>query len=102
MRTLFIAVAALAMAGAGQSSAQPEHSAKAETVYAADPANPSHDECKAVMGGKMDPAVTHDHGAMKGAPTATQHRKPLSKSQMAKMHTKCAAKLASSGETPKK
>jgi len=47
-----------------------------------------------VMGRKMDPVVTHDHGAMKGAPTAAPHRKPLSEAQMAKMHKACAAKMA--------
>ncbi|MDZ4370937.1 MAG: hypothetical protein U1C74_05895, partial [Phenylobacterium sp.] len=68
MRTLFVAVATLGLAAAGQSYAQPAHSdhqAAAEaTVSVKDPANPSHEECKSVMGRKMDGRVMHDHASM--------------------------------------
>lgn len=101
MRPLIIAIAALSLAGAGQSFAQAGQAATAAPVYAANPAKPTHEECKAVMGHKMDPAVAHDHGSMKGVPTATPHRKPLSKAQMERMHAKCAARMAKTAETPK-
>jgi hypothetical protein len=97
MRTLFIAIAALGLATAGQSYAQPahsEHKAAADaTVSVKDPANPTHEECKSVMGRKMDGRVMHDHASMKGTPGVTT-KKPLSKAEMDKMHGKCAAKMA--------
>ena len=94
MRTLILAIAAIA-ASAGGALAQPAPGARsAEPLVVADPAAPTHEECKSVMGRKMDPVVTHDHGAMKGAPTAAPHRKPLSEARMAKMHKACAAKMA--------
>lgn len=101
MRTLILALAAVAVS-AGGALAQPTPGARpAEPLVVADPAAPTHEECKSVMGRKMDPVVTHDHGAMKGAPTAAAHRKPLSAAQMSKMHEACAAKMAKQPD-PKK
>lgn len=101
MRALILAVAAISLS-AGVASAQPAPApAAAVPIVVADPAVPTHDECKAVMGRKMDPVVTHDHGAMKGAPTATAHRKPLSAVQMDKMHQACAAKMAKPSDAKK-
>src|SRR3990167_2578963 len=95
MRTLFIAIATIGLAAAGQGFAQQAHSdhppAAAPTVK--DPANPTHEECKSVMGHKRDGRVMHDHSAEKGAPRP-QVRQPLSKAEMDKMRGKCAAKMA--------
>ena len=97
MRTLFVAIATLGLAAAGQSYAQPEHddhkAAAEATVSVKDPANPTHEECKSVMGHKMDGRVMHDHSAEKGAPKPPV-RKPLTKAEMDKMHGKCAARMA--------
>ncbi|WP_293678858.1 hypothetical protein [uncultured Phenylobacterium sp.] len=97
MRTLFVAIATLGLAAAGQSYAQPEHAGHAAaaeaTVSVKDPANPSHEECKRVMGHKMEGRVMHDHASMKGTP-GVMKMKPLSKAEMDKMHGKCAAKMA--------
>jgi len=94
MRALILAVAAVSLsAGVASAQSQPATQPTAPIVVA-DPVAPTHEECKAVMGRKMDPVVTHDHGAMKGAPTAAAHRKPLSAAQMEKMHQSCAAKMA--------
>ena len=96
MRTLFVAIAALGLAAAGQAYAQPEHAghkaAAEETVSVKDPANPTHEECESVMGRKMDGHVMHDHASMKGTPGVAV-KKPLSKAEMEKMHGKCAAKM---------
>lgn len=100
MRAICITLAALALAGAGPSFAQAEH-AEHHAATAADPANPTHEQCKAVMGHKMDPVATHDHAAMKGAPTANPHLKPLSDADMEKMHAACAAKMAKPADAPK-
>ena len=97
MRTLFVAIATLGLAAAGQSYAQAEHgdhkAAAEATVSVKDPANPTHEECKSVMGHKMDGRVMHDHASMKGTPGVVT-KKPLSKAEMDKMHGKCAAKMA--------
>ena len=97
MRTLFVALATLGLAAAGPSFAQQGHAdhkaAAEETVSVKDPANPTHDECKSVMGRKMDGQVMHDHTSMKGTPGVAT-KKPLSKADMEKMHGKCAAKMA--------
>ena len=97
MRTLFVAIATLGLAAAGQSYAQPEHgehkAAAEATVSVTDPANPTHEECMSVMGRKMDGRVMHDHSAEKGAPKPPV-RKPLTKAEMEKMHGKCAARMA--------
>jgi hypothetical protein len=96
MRTLIIATATLGLAAAGQAYAQPEHAdhkaAAEETVSVKDPANPTHEECKSVMGRKMEGRVLHDHSAEKGAPQPPV-KKALSKAEMDKMHGKCAAKM---------
>ena len=97
MRTLFVAIATLGLAAAGQSYAEPEHAdhkAAAEAAVAVkDPANPTHEECKSAMGHKMDGRAMHDHSSMKGTPGVAT-KKPLSKAEMDKMHAKCAAKMA--------
>lgn len=97
MRTLFVAIATLGLAVAGQSYAQAQHTddkaAAAATVSVKDAANPTHDECKSVMGHKMDGRVMHDHASMKGTPGVVR-KVPLSKAEMDKMHGKCAAKMA--------
>lgn len=90
MRTLVIIAAALSLGTAGQGFAQ-EHASHAAPA-AADPANPTHEECKAVMGRKMDPKAQHNHSADKGAPVAGR-TKPLTKAEMDKMHQKCAARM---------
>ena len=101
MRTLFIAVAALSLATAGQSLAQQGHDDHHATpAPAADPANPSHEDCKAVMGRKMDDKALHNHGADKGAPVVGRTQS-LSEAEMAKMHEKCAAKMAEAGKPAK-
>ena len=96
MRTLFVAIATLGLAAAGQSYAQAEHTdhkAAAEaTVSVKDVAKPTHEECKRVMGGKMDGRVMHDHASMKGTPGVAK-KAPLSKAEMDKMHSNCAAKM---------
>lgn len=106
MRTLLIAIATLGLATAGQSFAQPAHSdhkaAGDATVLVKDHTNPTHEECKAVMGRKMDGRVMHDHASMKGTPGVTR-MKPLSKAEMDKMHGKCAAKMgAARADAPPK
>ena len=63
------------------------------TVSVKDPANPTHEECKSVMGRKMEGRVMHDHSSMKGTPGVAV-KKPLSKAEMEKMHGKCSAKMA--------
>ena len=106
MRTLFVAIATLGLAAAGQAYAQPGHAghtaAAEETVSVKDPANPTHEECKSVMGRKMEGRVMHDHASMKGTPGVAV-KKPLSKAEMGKMHGKCAAKMdaANAGDAKK-
>ncbi len=103
MRTLFLAVAALSLATGGQALAQPgheEHHPLAPTA-AADPTPPTHEDCKTVMGRKMDDKGMHNHSADKGAPVAGP-TKPLSKAEMEKMHARCAAKMAEADEVLKK
>lgn len=106
MRTLLVAIATLGLAAAGQAYAQPGHAghtaAAEETVSVKDPANPTHEECKSVMGRKMDGRVMHDHSAEKGAPKPAV-RKALSKAEMDKMHAKCAARMdaANAGDAKK-
>jgi len=96
MRTLLVAIATLGLAAAGQAYAQPGHAdhkaAAGEAVSVKDPANPTHEECKSVMGHKMEGRAMHDHSAEKGAPQPPV-KKPLSKAEMDKMHGKCAAKM---------
>lgn len=96
VRTLLVGLAALGFATAGHVSAQPGHAGHtapaADTVSVKDPANPTHEECKSVMGRKMDGRVMHDHTSMKGTPGVAR-KKPLSKAEMEKMHQKCSAKL---------
>ena len=96
MRTLLAAIATLGLAVAGQAYAQAGHAdhkaAAEETVSVKDPANPTHEECKSVMGRKMEGRVMHDHSAEKGAPQPAV-KKPLSTAEMDKMHSKCAAKM---------
>ncbi|MFD3263866.1 hypothetical protein [Phenylobacterium ferrooxidans] len=97
MRALFIAIVTFSLTAAGQGFAQQAHSghlpAPASAVTTKNPANPTHEECKSVMGRKMDGHVLHDHSAEKGAPRP-QMRHPLSKAAMDKMHGKCATKMA--------
>ena len=101
MRTLFIAVTALSLAAAGQGFAQQGHDGHHPApAAAADPANPSHEDCKAVMGRKMDDKALHNHGADKGAPVAGR-TKALSDAEMAKMHETCAAKMAKADKPAK-
>lgn len=96
MRTLFVAIATLGLAAAGQSYAQAghaDHKAAAEaTVSVKNVAHPTHEECKSVMGRKMDGRVMHDHASMKGTPGVVK-KAPLSKAEMDKMHNNCAAKM---------
>ena len=101
MRTLFMAVAVLSLATASQSFAQPSQDQdKAAPTPAADPADPSHEACKAVMGRKMDDKAMHNHGADKGAPVMGPTM-PLSEAEMEKMHARCAAKMAEADKAPK-
>ncbi len=86
MRTLFIAAAAISLAVAGQSFAE-----GAKTTVSADP---THEQCKAVMGNKMDNKQPHDHGRDKTGMMTWPNGKPLTKAEMDKMHEKCAAKMA--------
>jgi phosphate-selective porin len=90
MRTMFIAIAALGLAAAGQSFAQP---AAPSTVTVKDPAKPTHEECTSVIGRKMDGRVLHDHSAEKGSPRPAV-LKALTKAEMDKMHGACEAKMA--------
>lgn len=106
MRTLFIAVAAFSLAAAGQGFAQQGHddhhaaSATPPAATATDPANPTHADCKALMGRKMDGKAMHNHGADKGAPVVGRTQ-PLSDAEMAKMHETCAAKMAKADKPAK-
>ena len=114
MRTLLISVAALALAGAGLASAQEHEGHPAKPPMASGSSTPpmgpmasgsampmpmhdgammpTHEMCQSVMGRKMDPKQLHNHSADKGAPMAGMKR-PLTKKQMAAMHTKCAAMM---------
>lgn len=96
MRTLLFAAAVMSLVAAGQSLAQPGHGEHAVAPSAAadpDPALPSHEHCKAMMGTKMDHRAMHEHGAEKGAPMAG-HMKPMSEAEMKKMQARCAARMA--------
>ena len=96
MQKLFVAIAIIGLAAAGQTYAQQGHAdhaaAAEETVTVKDVANPTNEECKSVMGRKMEGRVMHDHASVKGMP-GVEVKKPLSKAEMDKMHSKCAAKM---------
>jgi hypothetical protein len=56
-----------------------------------------HEMCKAMMGDKMKPKQVHDHGRDKTGHATWPNGKPLSKSEMRKMHKMCADKMSHGG-----
>ena len=58
---------------------------------------PTHEECKSVMGAKMDGKAAHEHSADKtGAIYGGPRKRPLSDAEMRRMHEACAKKMATS------
>ena len=58
---------------------------------------PTHEECRAVMGAKMDGKAAHEHSADKtGAIYGGPRKRPLSEAEMRRMHEACAKKMAKS------
>ena len=113
MRTsLLIAITAAAALAAGHGFAQEDHSAHhpagakaapaAHSMEGMDPAA-MHEMCKTEMGRKMDPKAVHEHSREKSGIVMWPNGKPLTKTEMAKMHEHCAAKMsAPMSEAPKK
>ena len=100
MRSLLI-ISAVAYAAIAASPALAYEGAKspaaaAAAAAAAAEAAPTHEMCKSVMGGKMDATHPHDHARDKGGAPTWPNGKPLSKSEMDKMHAQCAAKMSKS------
>src|SRR4051812_40060024 len=92
MRLILALAAAAAFAG-GSALAQADHATHHPTEQAA-AATPTHEDCMAVMGHKMDARQVHDHARDKTGMIASPQSKPLSEAEMQKMHEKCAAKMA--------
>jgi hypothetical protein len=94
MRTqLFAALAATALA-ATPVAAHPAKQGEATPATATASEPPSHEQCRAVMGRKMEPRQPHDHGRDKTGAATWPKGKPLSKAEMDKMHARCAERLA--------
>ncbi len=112
MRTsLLIAIAAVAALASGPVLAQEYHAAHHAADAKAGPAAHSmegmdaaamHEMCKAEMGKKMDPKAVHEHSREKSGIAVWPNGKPLTEAEMAKMHERCAAKMAMPmGDAPK-
>ena len=93
MRSLLI-ISAVAYAAIAAAPALAYEGAKSPAAAAE--ATPTHEMCKSVMGGKMDATHPHDHARDKGGAPTWPNGKPLSKSEMDKMHAQCAAKMSKS------
>lgn len=91
MRTLMIAATALCAMGATPANAEP--TPQPATPAVADE-TPSHEMCKSVMGRKMEARQPHDHGRDKTGAMTWPRGKPLTKSEMAKLHKQCAERMA--------
>ena len=91
MRLQLVALAAFAFV-AYPAMAQEDHAAHHPPTEAAQ--TPTHEQCKSVMGHKMDNRQPHDHARDKTGMFAAPNGKPLSEAEMKKMHEKCAAKMA--------
>ena len=97
--TLLIAITAAAALVAGPGLAQgvtPAATPVAHSMEGMDPAA-MHEMCKTEMGRKMKPKIVHEHSREKGGMAMWPNGKPLTKAEMAKMHERCAAMMA----TPK-
>ena len=58
---------------------------------------PTHEECRSIMGAKMDGKAAHEHSADKtGAIYGGPRKRPLSEAEMRRMHEACAKKMAKS------
>lgn len=108
---LLIVITAAAAIAAGPGLAQQSqgaHPASAAAVPVAHSmegldAAAMHQMCKSEMGRKMDPKVVHEHSREKGGMAMWPNGKPLTKTEMAKMHEHCAAKMSTPVvEAPKK
>ncbi len=89
MRTLLIAAVALSAMTASPILAKEDPKAPAATEDAA-----THEMCKSVMGRDMQPRQPHDHAREKSGMVTWPNGKPLSKAEMARMHKRCAEKMA--------
>jgi len=91
MRELLIAAMALTAISATPALAHPAEPTAAPTTVTD---TPTHEMCKAVMGRKMEPRQVHDHARDKSGMVTWPNGKPLTKSEMEKMHKRCAEKMA--------
>lgn len=100
--SLFTGLIAAAALAAGPGFAQDAHSAhhpdaaaeaKPSAMDSMDPAA-MHEMCKSVMSKKMDAKPAHEHSREKSGMAMWPNGKPLSKTEMAAMHTKCSAMMA--------
>ena len=94
MRTLLIGAIGLTVLAAAPALAQsaPQGDAKSTAPAVSEP--PTHEQCKAVMGHKMDAKRPHDHGQDKSGAATWPNGKPLSQAEMDKLHARCAEKMA--------
>lgn len=100
MRMLILALSAVGALSASQAIGQEhdhaEHAVAAPPPAAAQPQTEAeqHEQCKAVMGARMQPRERHDHTRDK-----TGHYtppRPVSDAEMAKLHRQCADLMAKS------
>jgi hypothetical protein len=111
-KTLLIALAAAGALAASQGLAQDEHAAhhpapavdakaasSANTMADMDPAA-MHQMCKGMMGKKMAAKSVHEHSREKNGLAMWPNGKPLTKSEMAAMHDKCAAMMEAEHAAP--
>lgn len=100
MRMLILALSAAGALSASQAVAQ-EHDHAAHAAAAAPPAAAQpqteaeqHEQCKAVMGARMQSRERHDHARDKSGRYTPP--KPLSEAEMETMHRRCAELMAKS------
>jgi hypothetical protein len=92
MRTLMM-IAAAAFCAMAATAATAEPAPPPASPVAADEA-PTHEMCKSVMGRKMEARQPHDHGREKTGAMTWPNGKPVTKSEMAKLHKQCAKRMA--------
>jgi hypothetical protein len=90
MRTLLLSLAGAAALMATTAFAEPSTTPSTTTPAEA---TVTHEQCKAVMGRRMEGKAPHEHSQDKMA-MAPGPAKPLSETEMKKMHDKCAAMMA--------
>lgn len=103
MRIFIVALSAVgALAGSQAFAQEHDHAANARTAppAAVQPQTQAeqHEQCKVVMGARMQPRQQHDHTREK-----TGHYtppKPVSDAEMAKLHRQCADLMAKSEGLP--